>query len=83
MGGAKGGSNFDPKGKSDREVMRFSQALMIEQSRHIGKDIDIPAGNIGVGSREISYLSGQYKRLKKSFRGDIDRQVGLFLWKFN
>lgn len=71
MGGAKGGSNFDPKGKSDREVMRFCQALMTELSRHIGEDTDIPAGDIGVGAREISYLFGQYKRLNNRFVGTL------------
>lgn len=69
MGGAKGGSNFDPKGKSDREVMRFCQSMMTELYRHIGEDTDVPAGDIGVGSREISYLFGQYKRLENRFTG--------------
>lgn len=69
MGGAKGGSNFNPKGKSDREVMRFCQSLMIELHRHIGDDIDVPAGDIGVGAREISYLFGQYKRIENRFHG--------------
>jgi len=71
MGGAKGGSNFNPKGKSDREVMRFCQSLMIELHRHIGENTDIPAGDIGVGAREISYLFGQYKRLENRFVGTI------------
>ena len=71
MGGAKGGANFNPKGKSDREVMRFCQSLMIELQRHIGEDIDIPAGDIGVGGREVSYLFGQYKRLANRFTGTI------------
>lgn len=71
MGGAKGGSNFNPKGKSDREVMRFCQSLMIELHRHIGEDTDVPAGDIGVGAREISYLFGQYKRLVNRFVGTI------------
>ena len=71
MGGAKGGSDFDPKGKSDREVMRFCQSLMIELSKYIGEDTDIPAGDIGVGAREISYLFGQYKRLNNKFVGTI------------
>ena len=71
MGGAKGGSDFNPKGKSDREVMRFCQSLMIELSRHIGEDTDIPAGDIGVGAREISYLFGQYKRLNNRFVGTL------------
>ncbi len=69
MGGAKGGSNFNPKGRSDREVMRFCQSLMVELHRHIGPDTDIPAGDIGVGAREISYLFGHYKRLKNRFTG--------------
>jgi glutamate dehydrogenase (NADP+) len=69
MGGAKGGSNFDPKGKTDREVMRFCQAFMTEMYRHIGEDTDVPAGDIGVGAREISYLFGQYKRLANRFTG--------------
>lgn len=69
MGGGKGGSNFNPKGKSDREVMRFCQSLMVELHRHIGDNTDIPAGDIGVGAREISYLFGQYKRMKNRFTG--------------
>ncbi|MDQ3678970.1 MAG: NADP-specific glutamate dehydrogenase [Actinomycetota bacterium] len=69
MGGAKGGANFNPKGKSEREVMRFCQALMIELHRHIGEDTDVPAGDIGVGTREISYLFGQYKRMQNRFTG--------------
>lgn len=69
MGGGKGGSNFNPKGKSDREIMRFCQSLMIELSRHIGEDTDVPAGDIGVGAREISYMFGQYKRLENRFVG--------------
>jgi len=69
MGGAKGGSNFDPKGKSDNEIMRFCQSLMIELHRHIGEDTDVPAGDIGVGSREISFLFGQYKRLANRHAG--------------
>lgn len=71
MGGAKGGSNFNPKGKSEREVMRFCQSLMIELSRHIGEDTDVPAGDIGVGAREISFLFGQYKRLVNRFVGTL------------
>jgi glutamate dehydrogenase (NADP+) len=71
MGGAKGGSDFDPKGKSDFEVMRFCQAFMSELSRHIGPDTDIPAGDIGVGAREIGFLFGMYKRLKNEFTGVI------------
>lgn len=67
MGGGKGGSDFDPKGKSDAEVMRFCQAFMSELYRHIGADIDVPAGDIGVGAREIGFLFGQYKRLSNQF----------------
>ncbi len=69
MGGGKGGSDFDPKGKSDPEVMRFCQSFMTELSRHIGPNTDVPAGDIGVGGREIGYLFGQYKRLRNAFEG--------------
>jgi glutamate dehydrogenase (NADP+) len=69
MGGGKGGSDFDPKGKSDIEIMRFCQSFMTELSRHIGADTDIPAGDIGVGGREVGYMFGQYKRLKNEFTG--------------
>lgn len=69
MGGGKGGSDFNPKGKSDREIMRFCQSFMTELSRHIGPFTDVPAGDIGVGAREISYMFGQYKRLKNEFVG--------------
>ena len=69
MGGGKGGSNFDPKGKTDNEVMRFCQSFMTELFRHIGPNTDIPAGDIGVGGREIGFLFGQYKRLKNEFTG--------------
>lgn len=69
MGGGKGGSDFDPKGKSDNEVMRFCQSFMTELERHIGADTDVPAGDIGVGGREIGYLFGQYKRLRNEFTG--------------
>lgn len=69
MGGGKGGSDFDPKGKSDGEVMRFCQSFMSELYRHIGPDSDVPAGDIGVGAREIGYLFGQYKKLQKEFSG--------------
>lgn len=69
MGGGKGGSDFDPKGKSDNEVMRFCQSFMNELFRHIGPDTDVPAGDIGVGGREIGYLFGQYKRLRNEFTG--------------
>src|SRR5271157_2233446 len=69
MGGGKGGSDFDPKGKSDNEVMRFCQSFMTELCRHIGPDTDVPAGDIGVGGREIGFLFGQYKRLRNEFSG--------------
>jgi glutamate dehydrogenase (NADP+) len=69
MGGGKGGSDFDPKGKSDNEVMRFCQSFMTELCRHIGPETDIPAGDIGVGGREIGYLFGQYKRIRNEFTG--------------
>ncbi|MBL7735939.1 MAG: NADP-specific glutamate dehydrogenase [Chitinophagaceae bacterium] len=71
MGGGKGGSDFDPKGRSDNEVMKFCQSFMTELHRYIGPDIDIPAGDIGVGKREIGYLFGQYKRIKGEFTGAI------------
>lgn len=71
MGAGKGGSDFDPKGRSDHEVMRFCQQFMTELSRHIGKDADVPAGDIGVGAREISYLFGQYKKILGRFTGAI------------
>lgn len=69
MGGAKGGSDFDPKGKSDAEVMRFCQSFMFELARHIGENTDVPAGDIGVGAREIGYMYGMYKKLKNDFTG--------------
>ena len=69
MGGGKGGSDFDPRGKSDGEVMRFCQSFMTELSKHIGADTDVPAGDIGVGAREVGYLYGQYKRLRNEFTG--------------
>jgi len=69
MGGGKGGSDFDPKGKSDNEVMKFCQSFMTELFRHIGADTDVPAGDIGVGGREIGYMFGQYKRLRNEFTG--------------
>jgi len=69
MGGGKGGSDFDPKGKSDHEVMRFCQSFMTELARHVGPDTDVPAGDIGVGGREIGFLFGQYKRLRNEFTG--------------
>ncbi len=71
IGGAKGGSDFDPKGKSDSEVMRFCQSFMTELYRHIGPNVDVPAGDIGVGAREIGYLYGQYKRLTGRYEGAI------------
>ena len=71
IGGAKGGSDFDPKGKSDNEIMRFCQSFMTELYRHIGQDVDVPAGDIGVGSREIGYLFGQYKRIKNAYEGGV------------
>lgn len=69
MGGGKGGSDFDPKGKSDLEIMRFCQSFMTELAKHIGADTDVPAGDIGVGAREVGYLFGQYKRLRNEFTG--------------
>lgn len=69
MGGGKGGSNFDPKGKSDTEIMRFCQAFMDELFRHIGSDTDVPAGDIGVGGREVGYMFGKYKKLRNEFTG--------------
>lgn len=69
MGGAKGGSDFDPKGKSDAEIMRFCQSFMTELYRHIGSDVDVPAGDIGTGGREIGYMFGQYKRITNDFTG--------------
>ncbi|MTI30334.1 NADP-specific glutamate dehydrogenase [Xanthovirga aplysinae] len=71
MGGAKGGSDFNPKGKSNPEIMRFCQSYMTELQHHIGKDVDVPAGDIGVGEREISYLFGQYKRISGEFSGTL------------
>jgi glutamate dehydrogenase (NADP+) len=76
MGGAKGGANFNPRGRSDREVMRFCYAMMTELHRHIGEDIDVPAGDIGVGSREISYLFGKYKQLQNRWAGAITGKRG-------
>ena len=77
MGGGKGGSDFDPKGKSDREVMAFCQSFMTELYRHIGPDTDVPAGDIGVGAREVGYMFGQYKRLTNSFQGGMLTGKGL------
>ena len=71
MGGGKGGSDFNPKGKSDNEVMKFCQSFMTELQRHIGQDTDVPAGDIGVGGREIGYMFGQYKRLRDEFTGTL------------
>ncbi len=71
IGGAKGGSDFDPKGKSDNEIMRFCQSFMTELYRHIGQDVDVPAGDIGVGAREIGYLFGQYKKIKDAYEGGV------------
>ncbi len=71
MGGGKGGSDFDPKGKSDNEVMRFCQSFMTELCRHVGPDTDIPAGDIGVGGREVGYMYGQYKRIRNEFSGTL------------
>jgi glutamate dehydrogenase (NADP+) len=71
IGGGKGGSDFDPKGKSDREVMRFCQSFMTELAKHIGPDTDVPAGDIGVGGREIGYMFGQYKRLQNAFHAGV------------
>ena len=77
MGGGKGGADFDPKGKSDREIMAFCQSYMTELYRHIGPDTDVPAGDIGVGGREIGYLFGQYKRLRGAFEGGTLTGKGL------
>lgn len=77
IGGGKGGSDFDPKGKSDNEVMRFCQSFMTELQRHIGQDVDVPAGDIGVGAREIGYLFGQYKRIKDAYEGGVLTGKGL------
>ncbi|WP_407639814.1 NADP-specific glutamate dehydrogenase [Bacillus sinesaloumensis] len=77
IGGGKGGSDFDPKGKSENEVMRFTQSFMTELARHIGPDIDVPAGDIGVGAREVGYMFGQYKRLQGSFEAGVLTGKGL------
>ena len=77
MGGAKGGSDFDPKGKSDREIMRFCQSFMTELYRYIGADGDVPAGDIGVGAREIGYMFGQYRRIRGAYKGGILTGKGL------
>ena len=78
IGGAKGGSDFDPKGKSELEVMRFCQAFMNELHRHVGATIDVPAGDIGVGGREVAYLFGQYKKLTTSYEGVLTGKHVLF-----
>lgn len=77
IGGGKGGSDFDPKGKSDREIMAFCQAFMTELQRHIGQDVDVPAGDIGTGAREIGYMFGQYKRIKNAYEGGVLTGKGL------
>ncbi len=77
IGGGKGGSDFDPKGKSDNEIMRFCQSFMTELQRHIGQDVDVPAGDIGVGEREIGYLFGQYKRIRDAYEGGVLTGKGL------
>ena len=77
MGGAKGGSDFDPKGKSDREIMRFCQSFMTELYKYIGPDVDVPAGDIGVGGREIGYMYGQYRRIRSSYEGGVLTGKGL------
>ncbi|KXZ40310.1 glutamate dehydrogenase (NADP+) [Alkalithermobacter thermoalcaliphilus JW-YL-7 = DSM 7308] len=77
IGGGKGGSDFDPKGKSDAEIMRFCQSFMTELYRHIGQDIDVPAGDIGVGAREIGYMYGQYKRIKNAYEAGVLTGKGL------
>lgn len=77
IGGAKGGSDFDPKGKSDNEIMRFCQSFMTELQRHIGPDVDVPAGDIGVGAREIGYLYGQYRRIRNCYEAGVITGKGL------
>ena len=77
IGGGKGGSDFDPKGKSDGEIMRFCQSFMTELQRHIGQDVDVPAGDIGVGEREIGYLFGQFKRIRDAYEGGVLTGKGL------
>ena len=77
MGGAKGGADFDPKGKSDREIMRFCQSFMTELYKYIGTDTDVPAGDIGVGAREIGYMYGQYRRIKGAYEGGVLTGKGL------
>ena len=77
IGGGKGGADFDPKGKSDAEIMRFCQAFMTELQRHIGPSIDVPAGDMGVGAREIGYLFGQYKRIRGAYENGVLTGKGL------
>ena len=77
IGGAKGGADFDPRGKSEREVIRFCQAFMTELYRHIGPDVDVPAGDQGVGGREIGYLFGQYKRIRNAYENGVLTGKGL------
>lgn len=77
IGGGKGGSDFDPKGKSDREIMAFCQAFMTELQRHIGQDVDVPAGDIGTGAREIGYMFGQFKRIRNAYEGGVLTGKGL------
>ena len=80
IGGGKGGSDFNPKGKSDNEIMRFCQSFMTELYRYIGPNLDVPAGDIGVGAREIGYLFGQYKRLRNSYDAGVLTGKGSNLW---
>src|SRR5574344_2234355 len=77
IGGGKGGSDFDPKGKSDREIMAFCQSFMTELQRHIGQDVDVPAGDIGTGAREIGYMFGQFKRIRNAYEGGVLTGKGL------
>src|SRR5699024_422759 len=77
IGGGKGGADFDPKGKSDNEIMRFCQSYMTELSRHIGRDTDVPAGDIGVSKREVGYMFGQYKRLQGAYEAGVLTGKGL------
>ena len=77
IGGGKGGSDFDPRGRSDNEIMRFCQAFMTELYRHIGPDVDVPAGDLGVGGKEIGYLFGQYKRIKNAYENGVLTGKGL------
>ena len=81
MGGGKGGSDFSPRGKSDAEIMRFCQAFMLELWRHLGPDMDVPAGDIGVGGREVGYMFGMYKKLTREFTGTFTGK-GSGIWRF-